>query len=227
MTNQSYNAEAIEVLNGLEPVRRRPGMYTDTTRPNHLAQEVIDNICDYSHLAPIHGSTVQRYENEFDGHLAIQRQCGPHRTLVGEDGASPVLHTITKYHGPGVLISHLTGFYESYLMITHTPVEDGSIRVWHALLVKSPGDNAVATVNDEVAARQFQDASLFAFKQDFQVWTNKAPCLNGLFLPSDGPFMKVRIWYKQFFNPRDRKSEFQSKVQGVYVPKGTIAYTQD
>ncbi len=41
-----YTAESIEVLNGLEPVRRRPGMYTDTSRPNHLAQEVIDNSVD-------------------------------------------------------------------------------------------------------------------------------------------------------------------------------------
>jgi topoisomerase-4 subunit B len=43
---QSYNASDIEVLSGLEPVRRRPGMYTDTTRPNHLAHEVIDNSVD-------------------------------------------------------------------------------------------------------------------------------------------------------------------------------------
>ena len=42
----SYTAEAIEVLSGLEPVQRRPGMYTDTTRPNHLAQEVLDNSVD-------------------------------------------------------------------------------------------------------------------------------------------------------------------------------------
>ena len=41
-----YNADAIEVLTGLDPVRKRPGMYTDTTRPNHLAQEVIDNSVD-------------------------------------------------------------------------------------------------------------------------------------------------------------------------------------
>lgn len=44
MTN--YNAKDIEVLTGLDPVRKRPGMYTDTTRPNHLAQEVIDNSVD-------------------------------------------------------------------------------------------------------------------------------------------------------------------------------------
>ncbi len=41
-----YDSASIEVLTGLDPVRRRPGMYTDTTRPNHLAQEVIDNSVD-------------------------------------------------------------------------------------------------------------------------------------------------------------------------------------
>jgi topoisomerase-4 subunit B len=46
MAAADYTAEAIEVLTGLDPVRKRPGMYTDTTRPNHLAQEVIDNSVD-------------------------------------------------------------------------------------------------------------------------------------------------------------------------------------
>ncbi|WP_132999293.1 DNA topoisomerase IV subunit B [Luteimonas arsenica] len=41
-----YDAADIEVLSGLDPVKRRPGMYTDTARPNHLAQEVIDNAVD-------------------------------------------------------------------------------------------------------------------------------------------------------------------------------------
>jgi len=41
-----YDAASIEVLTGLDPVRKRPGMYTDTTRPNHLAQEVVDNSVD-------------------------------------------------------------------------------------------------------------------------------------------------------------------------------------
>jgi topoisomerase-4 subunit B len=41
-----YSAESLQVLSGLEPVRRRPGMYTDTTRPNHLVQEVVDNSVD-------------------------------------------------------------------------------------------------------------------------------------------------------------------------------------
>ena len=43
---KTYDAADIEVLSGLEPVRRRPGMYTDTSRPNHLAHEVVDNSVD-------------------------------------------------------------------------------------------------------------------------------------------------------------------------------------
>jgi len=46
MVKTAYTAESIEVLTGLDPVKKRPGMYTDTTRPNHLAQEVIDNSVD-------------------------------------------------------------------------------------------------------------------------------------------------------------------------------------
>ena len=43
---REYTAESIEVLSGLDPVRKRPGMYTETARPNHLALEVIDNSVD-------------------------------------------------------------------------------------------------------------------------------------------------------------------------------------
>ena len=43
---REYTAKSIEVLSGLDPVKKRPGMYTETSRPNHLALEVIDNSID-------------------------------------------------------------------------------------------------------------------------------------------------------------------------------------
>ena len=46
MADNAYSAASLQVLSGLEPVRRRPGMYTDTARPNHLVQEVVDNSVD-------------------------------------------------------------------------------------------------------------------------------------------------------------------------------------
>jgi 3-ketosteroid 9alpha-monooxygenase subunit A len=116
--------------------------------------------------------------------------------------------------------------FETILLIMHTPIDDGSIKVWHSLIVKSPFGNSEVTTADLVAARQYQESSRLAFAQDFEVWTNKAPCLNGLFIPSDGPFMKVRIWYKQFYNPRAMKQEFVEQCDGMYVPKGAVPYTQ-
>ena len=55
--SKQYDAAAIEVLSGLDPVRKRPGMYTDTARPNHLAQEVIDNSVDEAIAG--HASSIQ------------------------------------------------------------------------------------------------------------------------------------------------------------------------
>ena len=71
--SQTYTAQDIEVLSGLEPVRRRPGMYTDTTRPNHLAHEVVDNSVDEA-LAG-HCSTHRRHA--LQGRLARGRRRRP------------------------------------------------------------------------------------------------------------------------------------------------------
>lgn len=64
MTQSSYNATDIEILNGLEPVRRRPGMYTDTSRPNHLGQEVIDNSVDEALAGHAKHIQVTLYEDQ-------------------------------------------------------------------------------------------------------------------------------------------------------------------
>lgn len=64
----SYTAESIEVLSGLDPVKRRPGMYTDTTRPNHLAQEAIDNSIDEAIAG--HASKVEVIAHK-DGSLEV------------------------------------------------------------------------------------------------------------------------------------------------------------
>lgn len=61
--SNTYQSEDIEVLSGLEPVRRRPGMYTDTDRPNHLVQEVVDNSVDEALAGYAKKITVQLYKN--------------------------------------------------------------------------------------------------------------------------------------------------------------------
>ena len=63
-----YNADSIKVLSGLDPVRKRPGMYTETTRPNHLAQEVIDNSVDEALAGHADKIEVKLYA---DGSLSV------------------------------------------------------------------------------------------------------------------------------------------------------------
>ena len=185
------------------------------TLPIH-GQEVVDNIADMAHFGPIHGlDSVDLFENEFDGHKAIQRMVGPHRTLI-EGGM--MLRNDTTYHGPGFLLSYMAGRYPSIILIANTPVEDGVTRAWHALLVKAP--RAVAGPEDVAAARIFQEASRLAFAQDFEVWAHKAPALRILQVNSDGPFNLERIWYRQFFNRRARAGEFQRRVSGVHRIRG-------
>ena len=64
-----YDAADIEVLSGLDPVRKRPGMYTDTSRPNHLAQEVVDNSVDEAIVG--HAKKIEVIVHK-DGSLSVQ-----------------------------------------------------------------------------------------------------------------------------------------------------------
>ena len=93
--SQSYNASDIEVLSGLEPVRRRPGMYTHTSRPNHLAHEVVDNSVDEALAGYCKQIDVTLYK---DGSLE-----------VGDDGRGmPVdIHPKEKVSGVELILTRL------------------------------------------------------------------------------------------------------------------------
>ncbi|VVO46237.1 DNA topoisomerase IV subunit B [Pseudomonas silesiensis] len=95
----SYNADAIEVLSGLDPVRKRPGMYTDTSRPNHLAQEVIDNSVDEA-LAG-HATSVQVILHADHSLEVSDDGRGMPVDIHAEEGVSGVELILTKLHAGG------------------------------------------------------------------------------------------------------------------------------
>ena len=99
MSQSSYNADDIEVLSGLDPVRRRPGMYTDTTRPNHLAQEVIDNSVDEA-LAG-HARTVTVILHQDNALEVIDDGRGMPVDIHPEEGVSGVELILTRLHAGG------------------------------------------------------------------------------------------------------------------------------
>jgi len=94
-----YDAADIEVLSGLDPVRKRPGMFTDTARPNHLAQEVIDNSVDEA-LAG-HAKSIE-VTLAADGSLAVVDDGrGMPVDIHGEHGVSGVELILTRLHAGG------------------------------------------------------------------------------------------------------------------------------
>ena len=94
-----YDASAIEVLTGLEPVQKRPGMYTDTSRPNHLAQEVVDNSVDEAIAGYASKIDVVLYK---DGSLSVSDNGrGMPVDKHPEQGIPGVEVILTKLHAGG------------------------------------------------------------------------------------------------------------------------------
>ncbi len=99
MGSSSYDSSDIEVLSGLEPVRKRPGMYTDTSRPNHLAQEVIDNSVDEAIAGHARNVEVTLYK---DGSLEVQDDGrGMPVDIHPKQGLPGVEVILTKLHAGG------------------------------------------------------------------------------------------------------------------------------
>jgi topoisomerase-4 subunit B len=97
--SSSYDASAIEVLTGLDPVRKRPGMYTDTSRPNHLAQEVIDNSVDEAIGGHASMIGVRLYQ---DGSLEVEDDGrGMPVDIHPEEGLPGVEVILTRLHAGG------------------------------------------------------------------------------------------------------------------------------
>ena len=97
--SEQYDASAIEVLSGLDPVRKRPGMYTDTTRPNHLAQEVIDNSVDEALSGYAKSIEVRLLA---DGGVEVRDDGrGMPVDIHPEEGISGVEVILTKLHAGG------------------------------------------------------------------------------------------------------------------------------
>ena len=99
MAEQSYSADSLQVLSGLDPVKRRPGMYTETSRPNHLVQEVVDNSVDEALAGKATSIEVVLYKN---GSVEVQDDGrGMPVDIHSEEKVPGVELILTRLHAGG------------------------------------------------------------------------------------------------------------------------------
>ena len=103
MSKKAYDSKAIEVLSGLDPVKKRPGMYTDTSCPNHLIQEVLDNSVDEALSGYCKRIKVNLYKDNSvevsDNGRGMPVDIHPEHKLTGVELIMCKLHAGAKFSG--------------------------------------------------------------------------------------------------------------------------------
>ena len=103
MAKNTYDSKAIEVLSGLDPVRKRPGMYTDTSCPNHLIQEVLDNAVDEAIAGHCSNIKIKLHKNGVievsDDGRGMPVDIHPEHKLTGVELILCKLHAGAKFSG--------------------------------------------------------------------------------------------------------------------------------
>jgi 3-ketosteroid 9alpha-monooxygenase subunit A len=158
------------------------------------SREIVENVVDVAHFVPVHATDARAFENEFRDHLAIQRSGGVGSGSSRYQGSS--FRVTATYHGPGF---QLTDFEsrggEARLLNAHTMIDGGRLHLRFGVLLREVGD---AAKNERFHAAYVRDLQR-GFEQDIAIWTNKRWRDRPLLCDGDGPIMKLRRWYGQFY----------------------------
>lgn len=152
---------------------------------------IVENVSDTGHFIPVHGTHVESFENVFDGHRAIQINSGVAYPLGGGEDRYSLTAT---YHGPGFQITEMAGYFDSRLLNAHTPIDEGTVHLRYGVMLDTGGraENAAFTA-------QYVENLREGFLQDVRLWEHKTFLPQPGLCDGDGPIMKLRRWYTQFY----------------------------
>jgi phenylpropionate dioxygenase-like ring-hydroxylating dioxygenase large terminal subunit len=173
------------------------GEFSGPQRTDHVVQagiqELAENQVDSAHFRFVHNTAtvpeIEKYET--DGHVAVMRSVQKFPTPRGTvDGRID-----TDSDGPGLGTVRFSGIVDTLLVTGSTPIDDQTTRVRFNFYVRSLGDEAAnSSVGKAFAAEVDRQ-----FEEDTPIWEHKAHLVRPALADNDGPFMKFRKWYSQFY----------------------------
>jgi len=163
-------------------------------RINTHSREIVENVVDIAHFKYIHGTHVGRFENRFEDHKAIQINQG---TAYPRGGGKDEFELEATYYGPGVQISDMRGVLHSLLVNAHTMVDEHTLDLRFGVSLKPLGNEERTA---KIAAKYIENLTQ-GFLEDVEIWENKTFRELPMLCADDGPIMKLRRWYAQFYSP--------------------------
>ena len=159
------------------------------------SREIVENVVDIAHFAPVHGTIVEDFSNEFVDHKAIQYNEG---VAYPRGGGKDRFELTATYYGPGFQISEMSGFLDSRLVNAHTMVDEDSLVLHFGVMLRKGKDPR----QTEEFSKGYIENLTVGFHEDIDIWQGKLYRDTPLLCANDGPIMKLRKWYAQFYAPR-------------------------
>lgn len=157
------------------------------------SREILENVVDVGHFAPVHKNVPKEFQNEFVGHRAIQRSRGHG---MGEHATTNYTLEAT-YHGPSFQITEMHSVVETVMYNAHTMVDEEYVDLRFGLIVQP--DSNVGRFTDAYVDG-YVEVLMNGFRQDARIWEHKKWRERPVLCDGDGPIMQLRSWYAQYFD---------------------------
>jgi 3-ketosteroid 9alpha-monooxygenase subunit A len=155
-------------------------------------REIVENVADLAHFPTVHGTDVLSFENDFAGHIAVQRSEG---LAHPKGGGTDRFKLTATYYGPAYQISVMDSALPNRLLNCHTPIDEHRLHLRFGVMLPVMGDRA----RTEGFAERYVDNLTVGFGQDVQIWEHKRWRDRPLLCDGDGAIGKLRRWYRQFY----------------------------
>lgn len=164
---------------------------------------IVENVADTAHFVPVHGTHVEKFETVYEGHTATQLNSGFAYPLGGGKDTYTIRAT---YHGPAYQVSHMQANLNGVLVNAHTPVDADHLHLRFGVMIEKREDDKTRMYADAFVSN-LRDG----FLQDVRIWETKRYLDRPALCEGDGPIMRVRKWYRQFYQGAGGTSQLEGE----------------